>query len=934
MPEPDYSIREYIDWQKISLAIEDEIHSAQEKKTEYTLYDGKRGKTLNDQVIYTFLLSGEEKIDPNNITEIRYRDEVIENAYVLGIKGIKARVAIPQSFALPKRVKILMLISDPSFILRRLLEHIEHFSREEIPQTSILDAVLGSKKYLHGKYDIEVGEDDEERFNSKQKEAIKKSKTNPVLFIWGPPGTGKTTILGKIISDYVKNGESVLLCSNTNRAVDVSILKALAVSDVEQTPIKEKSLRWGDVFLTEESDLHYVTVPSHYERLLEKKRKAIREEVDLLWEYDSFGSRLNELNAILKPHKLLVRKLAELEKAERDGKINMFQQQQLRRVRKKLGTTATDSGGIKKQIDGLEAERNKVEERINEEYQSLQDLREYVAENTRVTMGEIISKVRFQSATFARAILEEEITRQTFDNVLIDETSMANVPYIIFLLTLARKRVIFVGDPQQLEPIVLSSSPNAKHWLSKDIFMHVSGADSIDSLFRWQSTNSDISVLLQDQYRMPKKIYDIVNKLFYKGNLVNHVDIQGTVRVFDSSLMNPPLTFPSNLSGSPVNVLHAEVLLRHIQESLSGKEDMKEVARDIGVMVPFTQQKRFLQYQSKIRYIPDTLEIGVIHTFQGREKPHIYMDLTLSSINYTYPTFDERKTSLLSVSRLLNVGISRCQANEGSVFNGEFILIANYDYFKRYHSNGIVWDFLEAVKENADEVIVIDQELDPFAPIEPENTQARLFVEESRETAEQVKEVELEIEEIPTETEIPKLAKRQIEKDACKITYEIRVINGCAVKLGHGEFFRKTDNIEQILTDLPITICHSEKDFNFFIGMLYKLIYEASGGKEARYPIFDRYAKLGQDTYGKIRLVIHQLRQYFAHDYSGWSEPDQKKLLNFVDEFFNSVVNDRNALNEDDWMRLQLAIMSRVVTYLQEITKKLNIKLSSAIPRN
>jgi hypothetical protein len=927
MSESEYSFRDYLNWNEISSALDAEIIAAQDKKTEYTIYDGRRGKILNDLIVYTFHLSGEEKIDPNNITEVRYNDSPIPNATLLGIKGQKAHVGIPQDYQLPKMVRMLTIVSDPSFILKKLQEQIEGLSRRDTPQQSLLDAVFGSKKYLHAHYkEDDWKSDGVERFNERQKEAVEKAQTNPVLFIWGPPGTGKTTILGKIISDYVKQDETVLLCSNTNRAVDVSILKALEVSEHEQTPIKEKSLRWGDVFLAEEEDLQFVKLSSHIMRLREEKKAEIQEEYDLLEEYDSFGKPLNQLKEQLKPHKLQLRKLAELEAAEANGSMNDFQREQLIRIRKKLQSANLDVSGLEAQVNELSEAREKVENRIVEKYESLQALRTFVAENTRVTIREVLEDVRFQSATFARAILEEELFNQSFDNILIDEASMANLPYILFLLSRAKKRVIFVGDPQQLEPIVLSSTLNSKKWLGKDIFMHASDAASIEALFLWQSRNTDISVLLQDQYRMPEKIYQIVNKLFYKDNLRTHVKEKGVIRVFDSSQINPPLTFPSNLSGSPVNVLHAEILIKDVHQALSQPGDKRELARDIGIMVPYTQQKRFLQYQSKIRYIPDSLEIGVVHTFQGREKPLIYMDLTLSNIEYTYPTFDEAKTSVLSVSRLLNVGISRCQASESSPYKGEFVLVANYDYFKRHHSHGIVWDFLEMVREQADEFTTLDTDLDPFAPLDPFETQETMFDEnEDEDTDEQ--EVEVVTEEPEDEVvDIPRRAKRQIEQDATRITQEIRIINGYAVKLGYGELFKKTENMEQILTDLPINICRSSEDFRAYVGMLYKLIYEATGSREAKWPIPDKFAKLGKETYGKIRLVIHQLRQFYEHDYQQWDQAAQDKLLGYVGEFFEGVGTSRGSNHPDDWIRTQLATLARVTNYLAEVKKRLAVR--------
>src|SRR5207302_2182316 len=44
-------------------------------------------------------------------------------------------------------------------------------------------------------------------------------------FLWGPPGTGKTTTLARIVEAHFRAGRSVLLVSNTNIAVDTALEK-------------------------------------------------------------------------------------------------------------------------------------------------------------------------------------------------------------------------------------------------------------------------------------------------------------------------------------------------------------------------------------------------------------------------------------------------------------------------------------------------------------------------------------------------------------------------------------------------------------------------------------------------------------------------------------------------------------------------------------
>lgn len=62
--------------------------------------------------------------------------------------------------------------------------------------------------------------------SQKQNDAIMSALSNDITYIWGPPGTGKTTVIGQIIDGLYKHGRSVLVVSHTNAAVDGAIEKA------------------------------------------------------------------------------------------------------------------------------------------------------------------------------------------------------------------------------------------------------------------------------------------------------------------------------------------------------------------------------------------------------------------------------------------------------------------------------------------------------------------------------------------------------------------------------------------------------------------------------------------------------------------------------------------------------------------------------------
>ena len=58
------------------------------------------------------------------------------------------------------------------------------------------------------------------RLNDDQRAAIRRSLGSDTTFVWGPPGTGKTTTLARIVKAHYRAGQSILLVSNTNIAVD------------------------------------------------------------------------------------------------------------------------------------------------------------------------------------------------------------------------------------------------------------------------------------------------------------------------------------------------------------------------------------------------------------------------------------------------------------------------------------------------------------------------------------------------------------------------------------------------------------------------------------------------------------------------------------------------------------------------------------------
>lgn len=64
--------------------------------------------------------------------------------------------------------------------------------------------------------------------NDKQKEALDLALHAPLgALIQGPPGTGKTTVIAQIVRELISHGQRVLVCAQTNTAVDTMLSKIL-----------------------------------------------------------------------------------------------------------------------------------------------------------------------------------------------------------------------------------------------------------------------------------------------------------------------------------------------------------------------------------------------------------------------------------------------------------------------------------------------------------------------------------------------------------------------------------------------------------------------------------------------------------------------------------------------------------------------------------
>lgn len=158
------------------------------------------------------------------------------------------------------------------------------------------------------------------RYNESQEEAIDRVLQYKVSYIWGPPGTGKTSTLGLTVASLAHAGKSVLVLAHSNAAVDTA-MQALAPYLRGSDYYNEgKILRFGltasDVYksypMMNVREICKEQNPELYKELskLDKRKRQLTEESRKKRAQDKIDRELEEIDNKRRP---LIKELSELE---------------------------------------------------------------------------------------------------------------------------------------------------------------------------------------------------------------------------------------------------------------------------------------------------------------------------------------------------------------------------------------------------------------------------------------------------------------------------------------------------------------------------------------------------------------------------------------------------------------------------------------------
>lgn len=289
----------------------------------------------------------------------------------------------------------------------------------------------------------------------------------------------------------------------------------------------------------------------------------------------------------------------------------------------------------------------------------------------------LVNSSRLVFSTISNFILSTNLYENKFDNLIVDEASMMAMPSLLALGHNISKRLILVGDFQQLSPISI-----VKDELLQDSVFEMAGVNI-------RNTVHPALTQLLSQRRSNEKIVDLINRTFYQGKLIpkavpnsdiiNSEPFSGRIialkKVSDGAVRYTK-------GGTRQNKIFAENVIS-ILDVLSND---KNANFTIGIITPYRGQVSLLRALKNERKYDDNfdkrIKIGTVHTFQGSECDIIIFDMVDCPVMENgKPNRIGRLYSGNGGERLLNVAVSRARH--------KLIVVCDPEYIKNIPGNKI-----------------------------------------------------------------------------------------------------------------------------------------------------------------------------------------------------------------------------------------------------
>lgn len=233
----------------------------------YRIFDGERIETGDRHYVYSFETDSELFL-PDGTQIVLWNTRESTTAVVIACEGYNIIFSTKEN--LGASIPTLEFSAEPWQLLGSLNERLKEI--KENPSPIVKSLVCDGVKAI----------DQNGETNKGQELARVLATSQPITFIWGPPGTGKTQTLASIALEHIRCGNRVLMLSYSNVSVDGAITR---VHDIASRKIPGQLIRYGyprqSSLLTHEYLTSFNLAIRNHPELSEERDKLKDERKDL-----------------------------------------------------------------------------------------------------------------------------------------------------------------------------------------------------------------------------------------------------------------------------------------------------------------------------------------------------------------------------------------------------------------------------------------------------------------------------------------------------------------------------------------------------------------------------------------------------------------------------------------------------------------------------
>jgi hypothetical protein len=227
------------------------------------------GRLLSTEGSYTYYFDTSRPLQIPVGSTIRIEwGSMKQNGRVLSSEGRGVMVDLEKSFG--DLIPEAYLFHDPWELLEQLIERLDDIKKNKQKRLRVKKLMDPS---MPAKHPIE-------KIKSNVHELVLRSKYNPITFVWGPPGTGKTYTLARVAANKYFQDKRVLVLSHSNQAVDVLISEVTSFLKKKNRFREGEVLRYGGNTVGLLSNHEAITTS----QLLQLHSPMLAEEKDMLTE--------------------------------------------------------------------------------------------------------------------------------------------------------------------------------------------------------------------------------------------------------------------------------------------------------------------------------------------------------------------------------------------------------------------------------------------------------------------------------------------------------------------------------------------------------------------------------------------------------------------------------------------------------------------------